>query len=59
MGKSYWKSYELKKFGLHPRTIRAFLRIQRKEIYKNKKYEELKLFVQEVIRSSSSMRERY
>ncbi len=43
MTHSYWKSYELKSLGIHPRTVKAILRIQRKEIYSNEKQELLKI----------------
>ena len=43
MSRSYWKSYELKRLGIHPNTARAIQRIQRKEIYLNEKQELLKI----------------
>jgi hypothetical protein len=42
MRKTYWKSYELKRFGMHPKSVRAFMRIQRNQMYRDKKYAELK-----------------
>ena len=42
MGKTHWRHYELKKMGMHLSTIRAIQRIQRNQIYADKKQEELK-----------------
>ncbi|MDX9703717.1 MAG: hypothetical protein RBU23_11850 [Candidatus Auribacterota bacterium] len=42
MKKTYYTSLDLKRLGVHPRTAKAVQRIQRKEIYGNKRYAELK-----------------
>ncbi len=42
MRKQYYTSYDLKKLGVHYKTIRAMQRIQRRQIYSDKQFEELK-----------------
>lgn len=42
MSRNYWTSSELKKHGVHYKTARAIMRIQRKEIYANKRFNELR-----------------
>ena len=42
MRRTYWTSYELKRLGMNHKSAKAFLRIQSKQIYYDKKYEELK-----------------
>ena len=43
MRKQYYTSYDLKKLGVHYKTIRAVQRIQRKQIYSDKQFEDLKI----------------
>jgi len=56
MSRSYWKSYELKRLGIHPRTVKAIMRIQRKEIYSNEKQEMLKIKIIKTLRLLSSIK---
>ena len=51
--KTHWKSYELKRLGVHGKTAKAILRLQQKEIYANKKFEELKIKIKYVLFDSS------
>lgn len=49
MKRNYWRTYELKKLGLHPNTIRAIMRIQRRHQYNDQKQQELKTRVMEIL----------
>ena len=51
--RTYWKSYELDKLGVHKSTNRAIQRIQRKQIYADKKFEELKLKIRTLLNQSN------
>lgn len=56
MSHTYWKSYELKSLGIHPRTVKAILRIQRKEIYLNEKQEMLKIKIIKTLRLMNNIK---
>ena len=49
MKKSYWTSYQLKKLGMNHKSAKALLRVQRRQIYNDRKYEELKNKIKSVI----------
>ncbi|RJP55927.1 MAG: hypothetical protein C4541_13550 [Candidatus Auribacter fodinae] len=52
MRKSYWKTFELARLGVHPRTIRAIMRIQRRQQYSDQKYEQFKIQLSSIAASS-------
>lgn len=51
MRKTNWKSFELKKLGVHHKTARAILRLQRNQIYSDKKQRVLRLKIMEALMS--------
>ena len=53
MRRTHWKSYELEKLGVHISTNRAIQRIQRKQIYADKKFEELKIKISTLLKELS------
>ncbi len=48
-----WKSFELKRMGLHSKTVKAIMRLQRNQIYADKKQELLKIKILEVLLSAN------
>lgn len=52
MSKNYWRTYELARLGVHPKTIKAIMRIQRRQQYADQKHEQLKIMVSHLVSSS-------
>jgi len=49
MEKTYWTGYQLKKLGMNHKSAKAFLRVQGKQMYHDKKYEELKNKIRSIL----------